>query len=365
MKFTEVSESVFTFSTSHFDYFIIDTHFNTDFKHIIDMFYCCYSSAPYCLDFYCPRLDNTHFFYIFAPHLSHLFAFFQQLFLILFLSSSNLISNLSLQPVEAHITYSDTCSIHTYIRTYVHPRDQILIFDIFLIIIEMAGPKKSSGTKKTASKATATGTANAARKAKVNSTSKVGKATTSNRGRPAKGSTKPKVILNQRATDALNVYVFGSGDSGVLGLGPRCSTDDVLRPRLNPNLAASSVGVVQVATGGMHCVALTNDNRILTWGVNDHGALGRDTQWSGGWKEMDGKGGDGDDSDESEPELNPKESTPTAVDDSGFPAGTVFTQVAAGDNITLALTEEGLVYGWGTFKVTAFSMFVLNFLKSH
>ena len=237
----------------------------------------------------------------------------------------------------------------------------------------MAGPKKSTGTKKSAtnarkpaSKATATGTGNAARKGKVKvegqassssaatklrkvNASKVGKATTTNRGRPARGP-KPKIILNQRATDALNVYVFGSGDSGVLGLGPRCSTDDVVRPRLNPNLAASSVGVVQVATGGMHCVALTNDNKILTWGVNDHGALGRDTQWSGGWKEIDGKGGDGD-SDESEPELNPKESTPTAVDDSCFPAGTVFTQVAAGDNVTLALTDEGLVYGWGTFKV--------------
>ena len=240
----------------------------------------------------------------------------------------------------------------------------------------MAGPKKSSATKKSATnarkpaaKATATGTGNVARKGKVkvegpassssaantsrkvNNASKVGKATTSNRGRPARGP-KPKLILNQRATDALNVYVFGSGDSGVLGLGPRCSTDDVVRPRLNPNLAASSVGVVQVATGGMHCVALTNDNRILTWGVNDHGALGRDTQWNGGWKEIDGKDGDGD-SDESEPELNPKESTPTPVDDSCFPAGTVFTQVAAGDNATLALTEEGLVYGWGTFKVNS------------
>lgn len=219
----------------------------------------------------------------------------------------------------------------------------------------MAGPKKSSGTKKTATNARKPAS-NAAKLRKVNDTSKVGKATTSNRGRPARGS-KPKLILNQRATDALNVYVFGSGDSGVLGLGPRCSTDDVVRPRLNPNLSASSVGVVQVATGGMHCVALTKDNKILTWGVNDHGALGRDTQWSGGWKDIDGKDVD---SEESEPELNPKESTPTAVDDSCFPAGTVFTQVAAGDNVTLALTEEGLVYGWGTFKVSHFAFSLIE-----
>ena len=228
----------------------------------------------------------------------------------------------------------------------------------------MAGPKNSSGTKKTAtSKASSAGkgkrkagkpvSSSAATKLhKVNTSkaaTKVSKAA-SGRAQTARAP-KPKVILNQRATDALNVYVFGSGDSGVLGLGPRCSTDDVVRPRLNPNLSASSVGVVQIATGGMHCVALTNDNKILTWGVNDHGALGRDTQWNGGWKEIDGKD-QGEDSDNSESELNPKESTPTAIDDSCFPTNTVFTQVAAGDNATFALTEEGLVYGWGTFKVS-------------
>jgi regulator of chromosome condensation len=34
-----------------------------------------------------------------------------------------------------------------------------------------------------------------------------------------------------------------------------------------------------------------------------------------------------------------------------FPEGTVFTQLAAGDSMTFALTDEGLVYGWGTFRV--------------
>lgn len=108
-----------------------------------------------------------------------------------------------------------------------------------------------------------------------------------------------------------------------------------------------------MATGGMHCVALTRENKVLTWGVNDHGALGRDSEWSGGWVDMEGKGlGDGDqDSDNSEKGLNPKESTPIAIDGVCFPTDTVFTQVAAGDNATFALTEKGLVYGWGTFKV--------------
>ena len=222
----------------------------------------------------------------------------------------------------------------------------------------MAAPKKSSGTNKsTTSQTTTTGNSNARKgKRKAEEPASSSAATKSRKLNPSKPGAKtmrtpkPKIILNQRATDALNVYVFGSGDSGVLGLGPRCSTDDVVRPRLSPNLSASSVQVVQIAAGGMHCVALTTDNKILTWGVNDHGALGRDTQWSGGWKDITGKDED-EDSDNSESQLNPKESTPTAVDDSCFPTNTVFTQVAAGDNATFALTEEGLVYGWGTFKV--------------
>lgn len=216
----------------------------------------------------------------------------------------------------------------------------------------MAATKKSSGTKKTvttASKVVSKGSSQSRtatkskRKAKDLKTPSV--ATKSRKLNP-----KPKSILNRRATDALNVYVFGSGDSGVLGLGPKCSTDDVVRPRLNPNLSTTLVRVVQVSTGGMHCVALTNENKILTWGVNDHGALGRDTEWSGGWVDLDGRD-HGEDSDGSESELNPKESTPIAIDDSCFPTGTVLTQVAAGDNATFAVTDEGLVYGWGTFKV--------------
>ena len=103
----------------------------------------------------------------------------------------------------------------------------------------------------------------------------------------------------------------------------------------------------------MHSVALTNDNKIVTWGVNDHGALGRDTEWSGGWVDMDERD-NAQDSDSSQIELNPKESTPLAIDMSCFPSDTIFTQVAASDNASFALTEEGLIYGWGTFKVTDF-----------
>ena len=164
---------------------------------------------------------------------------------------------------------------------------------------------------------------------------------------------KSKGILNHAPTRRLNVYVFGANSGGELGLGRGSTSENVTRPRLNPNLPIDSVGVVQLATGGMHCAALTHDNKILTWGVNDMGALGRDTTWDGGMVDMkDDKDDTGSDDDASESAINPREATPTAILASDFPAGTVFTQVAAGDNATFALTEEGLVYGWGSFRVS-------------
>lgn len=161
---------------------------------------------------------------------------------------------------------------------------------------------------------------------------------------------KPKVVINHAPTDRLHVYVFGEGSSGELGLGTAKSAIDVKRPRLNPLLPADTVGVIHIACGGMHVAALTHDGKVLTWGVNDQGALGRDTKWEGGLRDV----GESDDESDSGSDsgLNPFESTPTAI--TTFPEGTVIVKLSAGDSHTLALTDEGLVYGWGTFRVSHF-----------
>lgn len=181
---------------------------------------------------------------------------------------------------------------------------------------------------------------------------KTTKAPTPKRDLP-KGPRRPKgkkIEVNPlRYTEPLKVFVFGEGGQGELGLGATKKAIDVKRPRWNE--ALSNQDVVKIATGGMHVVALTKDNKILTWGVNDNGALGRDT--SSGEQLKDMKEGDDEDSDDDDDEtggLNPLEATPTALSADHFPEDTVFVDIAAGDSCSFALTTEGAVYGWGTFR---------------
>ena len=75
-------------------------------------------------------------------------------------------------------------------------------------------------------------------------------------------------------------------------------------------------------------------------------------QWVAPTKAADADSESSDDDDNEDSGLNPKESTPTAIPGKIFPAGIKFVQVAASDSASFALTEDGQVYGWGTFRVS-------------
>lgn len=157
----------------------------------------------------------------------------------------------------------------------------------------------------------------------------------------------PKIILD--------VYVVGTNCYGELGLGGLTKKAEMPRPILNSNLD----GVIDVAAGGVHSVALTQNNEVYTWGVNDEGALGRNTTEE---KKEEPESDDiSVDSNEDEVTLNLKEATPLAVPFPDLRKGTIFCQVAASDSATFVLTTTGDVYGWGTFRVSSSSPISIQF----
>lgn len=210
---------------------------------------------------------------------------------------------------------------------------------------------KSKEAAKPAAKATKTESKTSAKSAsRVSSTASNGRAPASRTSsavaratliaaharKAAKDLASHKSTLNQipsLPTELLNVYVFGSGSICELGLGPLVT--EVKRPRLNPLLPIEKVGIVKVAVGGTHVLCIDKEGRLWSWGQNDCGVLGRATK---------------ENNDEVDDEwiINSKESTPNYVEN--LPESAIFVDIAASDNLSAAVTDEGHLYAWGTFN---------------
>ncbi|XP_022049124.2 regulator of chromosome condensation [Acanthochromis polyacanthus] len=130
-----------------------------------------------------------------------------------------------------------------------------------------------------------------------------------------KDSKKVKVSHRSHLKEAGQVLVLGQGNVGQLGLG-----EDIIE-RKKPALLSLPEKAVQVIAGGMHTVCLSDTGHVYSFGCNDEGALGRDTSEEGS-------------------EMVPGKVT---LDEKVI-------QVSAGDSHTAALTEEGAVYIWGSFR---------------
>ncbi|KAF9182859.1 hypothetical protein BGZ51_004374 [Haplosporangium sp. Z 767] len=123
------------------------------------------------------------------------------------------------------------------------------------------------------------------------------------------------IPIPTRPTTSGRVYVFGTGDCAQLGLG-----EDILSRKKPANLAAlNDEEIVDISAGGLHNMALSSEGKLWSWGVNDQKTLGRS----------------GDEY--------------TALPVEGLDHVKI-VRVACSDSLTVALTEEGAVYTWGTFR---------------
>jgi len=140
------------------------------------------------------------------------------------------------------------------------------------------------------------------------------------RGRPSRSSVSDapakKIKLDFRhSRGSGNVLTIGCGDTGQLGLG-----EDVME-KTRPGVVSEIPDAVDIVAGGMHTVCLNKAGEVWTFGCNDEGALGRPTPeeeetFIPGKVEIDGK----------------------------------VVQISGGDSHSAALTEDGKVFAWGTFR---------------
>ncbi|KAM5577870.1 hypothetical protein ABKV19_008281 [Rosa sericea] len=111
----------------------------------------------------------------------------------------------------------------------------------------------------------------------------------------------------------LEVYSWGWGDFGRLGHG---NSSDLFTPQ--PIKALHGLKIRQIACGDSHCLAVTMEGQVQSWGRNQNGQLGLGT---------------------TEDSLVPQKIQAFQ--------GEFIKMVAAGAEHTAAVTEDGTLYGWG------------------
>lgn len=118
-------------------------------------------------------------------------------------------------------------------------------------------------------------------------------------------------------TDQGNVYTFGSNLYGCLGLGLD-HDHQVYTPTKIQFFQDNDLFVKSIACGDYHVIALTQDNRVFTWGCGEYGRLGH-----------------GDENDQPVPK------------EIKFDFKYKFKQIYAGSDYSFLLTKEGRVLAFG------------------
>ena len=121
-----------------------------------------------------------------------------------------------------------------------------------------------------------------------------------------------------------SLLACGQNDVGQLGMNP----EDVSE-KSRPAIVTEVSEIVDVKAGGMHSLCLTKSGEIWSFGCNDEGALGRNTEEEG------------------------SETKPKKIE---LPGKAV--KISAGDSHSACLLEDGRVFAWGSFRVSFNTIFV-------
>ncbi|GBB96947.1 hypothetical protein RclHR1_02880013 [Rhizophagus clarus] len=132
------------------------------------------------------------------------------------------------------------------------------------------------------------------------------------------------------------VYVIGSNELAQCGIGDSDVTEVT---KLSIIRLLDKFNIVDISAGSLHNAALTVDGKVVTWGCNDHGTLGRFTETP-----------------DSAREKAILEAGNFDIGEEGNPAyaegldNVNVVKVACGGNATFVISDQGHLYATGTFK---------------
>ncbi|KAE9410016.1 RCC1/BLIP-II [Gymnopus androsaceus JB14] len=163
----------------------------------------------------------------------------------------------------------------------------------------------------------------------------------------------------EKIRPGLQLFVWGAGNFGQFGLGPDV-LDELDKPKKHSwaeqqmqkgTFGEEGAGLEEVAGGGMHSLFVDEKGTIWSCGLNDDAALGRitkdvpDPENPGSMLDMD--------------ELTSVPHPLQTLVEEGFRA----VKIATGDSICAAVSDQGELRVWGSFRVNEGSLGFSSDLK--
>ena len=160
-----------------------------------------------------------------------------------------------------------------------------------------------------------------------------------------------------------SVWVWGSGECDQLGIRESLLDEDLsLKSPMEISDLSKEHNIIDISSGALHNIVLTDKGELFSWGCNDDGALGRlskrtcegktpENETESGADEEDTETYETDnDCAENEGSFSEKYPNKITFSDGNGETDVKVTSIVSGDCYSCCLTEKGEIYIWGSYK---------------
>ncbi|KAF7458077.1 regulator of chromosome condensation RCC1 [Cryptosporidium felis] len=159
------------------------------------------------------------------------------------------------------------------------------------------------------------------------------------------------------------VWVWGSGECDQLGIEESLLDEELsLKEPMKIEKLSNEFNIVDISSGALHNLVLTDKGEVISWGCNDDGALGRlSLKLKLRLEKQKNCLNEDEDNDRDEDNLEGSEDQDDEEDDEDgdkYPNKVIFPEgsevrvksIVCGDCYSCCLTEDGEIYLWGSYK---------------